>query len=242
MNAFWFTASAYQRKAKNLSLLLCVFMLIFFSSASAFAAPPQRPAGSEMQDMRDTVSNLRYQVSNHEQEIREFDEKLKNLDTIIESVRDQLSDATKSHKEQLKGTSQTTEGKLSALDTLCAGLVTDLRQFKTHANDSAVALAQYKQKIVELEKVIDQQNQNIEHLQAAMRALMDALGGKDAGAKVVACDVSEGGNSYRIKSGDSLEKIARSNQTTVQAIKDLNGMTTDKIVVGKVLLLPEKKE
>jgi LysM repeat protein len=48
------------------------------------------------------------------------------------------------------------------------------------------------------------------------------------------------GPSYRIKPGDSLEKIARANQTTVQAIKELNGLTNDRIVVGKLLQLPEK--
>lgn len=194
------------------------------------------------QDMRDTISNLRYQVNNHEQEIREFDEKLKNVDSIIESVRDQLSDASKAHKEQLKGSTQTIDGKITALEALNKNLVADLKQFKTYTTDSAAALAQYKQKMIDLEKIIDQQNQNIEHLQAAMRSLMEALQGKDSAIKAPT-DATEAacGNTYRIKAGDSLDKIARAHGTTVQAIKDLNGLTTDKIVVGKALLIPEKK-
>jgi len=52
---------------------------------------------------------------------------------------------------------------------------------------------------------------------------------------------STGGRTYRIKDGDSLAKIAKAHQTTVQAIKVVNGLTNDKIVVGKMLQIPENK-
>lgn len=41
-----------------------------------------------------------------------------------------------------------------------------------------------------------------------------------------------------VKSGDALEKIARANRTTVEAIKKLNRLTTDKLKVGQVLKIP----
>ena len=72
-----------------------------------------------------------------------------------------------------------------------------------------------------------------------MRALTDALQVKDS-IPAKFGDVADSGSSYRVKNGDSLEKIARTHQTTVQAIKDLNGLTSDKIVVGKLLKIPEK--
>jgi len=46
---------------------------------------------------------------------------------------------------------------------------------------------------------------------------------------------------YVVKSGDALEKIARANGTTVKAIKALNNMKTDRVVVGKKLKLPATK-
>ena len=42
---------------------------------------------------------------------------------------------------------------------------------------------------------------------------------------------------YRIQPGDSLEKIAKAKQATVQKLKELNGLTNDKIIVGKLLRL-----
>jgi LysM repeat protein len=50
------------------------------------------------------------------------------------------------------------------------------------------------------------------------------------------------GNSYTVKPGDSLGKIAKTHHTTVNAIKAANNMTTDRINVGKKLILPTKAE
>ncbi|MDE6052031.1 MAG: LysM peptidoglycan-binding domain-containing protein, partial [Paramuribaculum sp.] len=45
---------------------------------------------------------------------------------------------------------------------------------------------------------------------------------------------------YKVKSGDTLEKIARRNGTTVEAIQKANGMSkgTTRIGIGKDLKIP----
>ena len=43
---------------------------------------------------------------------------------------------------------------------------------------------------------------------------------------------------YVIKPGDTLTRIARNHQTTVKAIKSINGLENDTIVVGNTLKLP----
>lgn len=195
-----------------------------------------------VKELRDTVDDIRHEVNNHESEIRVYDEKLKSLEDIIDGLRDQLNESSQAQKELLKGNSTNLEVKIAALETLSKGLVSDLRQFKTHANDASAALMQYKQKISELEKIVEQQNQNIDHLQVAMRALMEALQDKDSGSNkgTVAVADGAGGGTYRVKAGDSLGKIALENHTTIQVLKDLNGLAHDRIVVGQLLRLPEK--
>lgn len=42
----------------------------------------------------------------------------------------------------------------------------------------------------------------------------------------------------RVKSGDALEKIARNNNTTVEAIKQANNLTSTKLSIGQVLRIP----
>jgi len=51
---------------------------------------------------------------------------------------------------------------------------------------------------------------------------------------------AEGGDTYTVKSGDSLTKIAHANGTTVKALRAANDLKTDKIKVGQKLKLPSR--
>lgn len=244
------------KQASSFELMLIACFLFFFTLSTLTAAPKgqsyQDLHAIAIREMRNFIEDVRHEVNNHEAEIRIVDEKLKNFDLIIESVRDQLNEGNKSYKEQLRGCSIDLESKIAALEVVSKSLVADLRQFKDYSNETSIALTQYKQKIGDLEKIVDQQNQNIEHLQTAMRSLMDALQGKAQPSKLsvesASVQVTAGlappafkpERCYKVKSGDSLQKIARSHETTIQALKEINGLTTDRIVVGKTLILPEK--
>lgn len=228
------------KKARR--FLLAFFLLIFSLEAAPRGGngqPYQDPNAAAIREMKNSLENVRHVVHNHEAEIRVFDEKLANFDLIIESMRDQMCDTSRQHKELVKGNSASLESKIQSLETASKGLVADLRQFQTHSNETTALLTQYRQKLGDLEKIIDQQNQNIGHLQAAMRSLMEALQGKPQNSEKSE-SVSTSDRSYQVKSGDSLEKIARAHQITIQALKTANNLTNDKIVVGKKLIIPEK--
>jgi LysM repeat protein len=45
-----------------------------------------------------------------------------------------------------------------------------------------------------------------------------------------------------VKRGDSLDKIARANKTSVKAIKKANNLTTDRLKIGQVLTIPRSGE
>jgi LysM repeat protein len=51
-----------------------------------------------------------------------------------------------------------------------------------------------------------------------------------------------GGETYTVKSGDSLTKIAKAHGTTVKAIESENNLSTTKIKVGQKLKIPAKAE
>lgn len=220
--------------------LLILFTIIELTIATFGFAAPRRYSYDEesstmLREMRDSLSDVSHEVSNHEAEIRRFAERLNNQELTIESMRQQVLDSTQTHKEMVKGSSAGFEGKLAELESTTKGLVADIRQFKTHANETAAALTQYKQKLIEIEKVMEAQNQSMDSMQAALRSLMELLQTKE-----VASSKGDTLSSkiYRVKNGDSLEKIARNNGTTVQILKDLNNLTSDRIIVGQKLQLP----
>ena len=58
----------------------------------------------------------------------------------------------------------------------------------------------------------------------------------------IGSDTGMGGETYTVKSGDSLTKIAKARGTTVKAIKAENNLNTDHIKVGQKLKIPAKAE
>lgn len=205
------------------------------------AAPRRYPDDQTtiaLREMRATIDDLRHEVGNHETEIKTYEEKLHNLENIIDSLRQHSTDTSQAHKEALQDSSASLEMKINSLETTTKGLVADIKQFKTHANETTSTLSHYKQKLLELEKILDIQNQNLDSLQTALRSLTDILQAKaNPGFSSNSPSLSTG-KTYKVIPGDSLEKIARKNQTNIQTIKELNGLSNDKIIVGQTLKVP----
>ena len=228
---------------KNLWLIFSTIAasLIYFHSTQLLAAR-NRPSYEEdksvmMREILDSLDNLRHEVNNHEAEIRMFEEKFKNQEEILDTLRTQMTSTLQAVKETLKSQSSTLEARLTSHENAAKGFSTD---FKSYTNDYAQTFSDYKKRIVDLEKMIDVQNHNIENLQAALNSVMDALQVKDIPQDKAVADPESGSPKiYRVKSGDSLEKIARQNQTTIKKLKELNNLTSDQIIIGQKLKLTE---
>lgn len=201
------------------------FLVCLGVCEGAYVAPPSH----------NPQDSLRLQVGNHEVEIRTFEHKLESFQSILESVQDQLHDATAAQKEQIKGSSNALEIKIGSLESAVKGLTADLQQLKTHANDSTVAIQGYKKALLEYEQRFRDQNKNIENLSAALQTILDALQIKSDTPFIS----DSGVKTYKIKNGDSLDKIAKATGVSVKELMRLNNLSSDKIVVGKTLKLAE---
>lgn len=179
-----------------------------------------------LREILDSIEQLRHEVSNHEVEIRMYEEKFKNQEDILDTLRQQTADALKTVKEALKNQTASVESKLTAQENATKGL----------SNDSLSLLSEYKNRIIELERAIEVQNRNLSNLQTAMRSLTEVLQGKENSPSN---DSLGNTRIYKVKAGDSLEKIAKQNNTTIKKIKEINNLTRDQIIVGQKLQLPE---
>lgn len=207
----------------TMTLAVCIIM-----SAASFAAPARTNSRNEGYDI------LRHHVSNHESELRIVEAKFQNLETIIDALRQQIERQGFEHQEVATSSARSNTSKVADVEFLVKGLATELQQVKCYINELTGALASYKQNFTDMEKAMALQNQNLQHLQAAMKNVMEALDSKDSDE--IAMEV------YRVKSGDSLGKIAETRRISIKAIKELNGLKDDRIIVGQKLKLPDTKE
>lgn len=193
--------------------------------------PTPAPEAVAIQNLRGSLDSIRHGQKNHENELRVFSEKFENIEIIIDALRDQLRDNSKAYKENHNLLSAEIENKISALELEAKSAVADLGQLKEHANETSRVLEQYQRLLRDLEKASQQQAQQISNLQAALKAVTEILGKEsdDSTVKI-----------YRVKAGDSLEKIAHAHQTSIKSIKELNNLSNDRIMINQKLKLPDK--
>ncbi len=74
---------------------------------------------------------------------------------------------------------------------------------------------------------------------APAHVAVKAVHKKTAKSAVKSAPVAASGDVYTVKSGDMLGSIAVAHKTTIRALKQLNGLSSDKLQVGQKLKLPK---
>lgn len=212
------------------SFLKWLYLAATLVAANINAAPHKYTyiqEGVTIREMQASIDDFRHEINNHENEIRTFEEKLANQEVIIDSLREQNHNALKNTQDTAKGSISNLEMKLNSFDTALKGLISDFKELKSHIN-------QADQKTVETEKIVKAQTENLEHFQLALNSIMAAL---EIKFDLKSSDQTKG-KIHKVQSGDSLEKIAKLYKTTIKAIKEINDLSSDRIIVGQNIKIP----
>jgi LysM repeat protein len=79
-------------------------------------------------------------------------------------------------------------------------------------------------------------------LKIGQKLMIPASGGSAGSAAMGSTGTDAGGETYVVKSGDTLTKIAKQFGTTVKAVETENNLSTTRIKVGQKLKIPSKTE
>ncbi len=192
--------------------LITAAFLIAFSFGSAKGDSPRywkssREPEVSMEDLKQQISLIRNNLRNQDVELNKLKEKAQSHDQMVDSLVDNVENSTK----ELKGLNW--NSKFESIQS-------EIDQIKNNANKIADAVAANQTKTESLQE-------NLETIESALTAIMDALGIKNEKGKV-----------YTVKPGDSLGSIAMKYRTTVSRIKRTNSLNSDKIIVGQKLKMP----
>jgi LysM repeat protein len=233
--------------------IMATLMVLPLCSAPPSPPPQKDSLNSTLNQLKTSLSTLRNTVQNHETEIRTFEQKLETQETHFESIQEELTAKYEGQETAIKNFRINLESKTTALETTLNSLVNDLRQIKQQGNESVDTFVQYKQKLLEVEKIlntqshqIEMQNQQIAQLENALKSLMALLNSKDtlsltssASSSSASSSSTQSNGTYKVQSGDNLEKIARKHNISLKALKEANQNCSDRIFVGQTLNLPQ---
>jgi LysM repeat protein len=114
--------------------------------------------------------------------------------------------------------------KVTALEKTIDKMSNDLKSLMAYANQTTSSLAQYRDHIQEIDRKINE----VAKLRSALTTISKTYSSSE-------------GQTYRVKSGDSLEKVARKFNVSVEALKKDNRLSSDKIVIGQDLTIPNNE-
>ena len=196
---------------------------------------PQSQTDILVQELHAEFTDVKHQIHNLGVDLRILEEKIKGQEKEYSAVQKKMNDGNRFQKEYLQGGLAKLEKKVSTLQSQRENINADIHQLKRNVNDLGTTVGQYKTKLQDVEKVFSSTQQsnekNINNLKVALESLMALV--KHKGNSFTSSKL------YTVRSGDSLERIARKNNTTVEKLKEVNKLTSDLIITGDELRIPE---
>jgi LysM repeat protein len=211
----------------------CVFLFSLFlagcSSHLAVMQQDKHDTSIALDEIRIELADLKHSLNNTQVELQILDEQVKSQDQVLQKGKTASGSSNTLSDTKIAAL----EKKLNLVEKQQEKIFSEMKQLTLHANQTSSSLSQYKSKINDLENSIHDQNQRIEEvvqLKSTLQSLTMAMKNPASTSGV-----------YKVKPGDSLEKIAKSHQTSVDAIKKANNLTHNKILVGQELKIPSNE-
>jgi LysM repeat protein len=206
-------------------VVLSAFILSSCSSHLAVLNKDKYDTSVALDEMRIELSDVKHSLSNTQVEMQILEDKLRSQDKNLQASKSQNNNLVVGSEQKIA----LIEKKLLSIEKMQEKLSSDLKHLSTHANQTTTSLTQYQNRIRELEVELRDQNKVINEI-AQLKGTLKSI------TQAMKADVSP--STYRVKAGDSLEKIARMHKTTVDALKKANNLNSAKIVIGQEIVIP----
>lgn len=177
--------------------------------------------GAPSANSRDVISAIKRELVSQQDAIHILQERQRNQDETIESIRAKVASA---YKKPPQSNSEPLKKDL-------AHLTKDAKTLQKHANETSSTLSSLSKKLAELENHFGEQSVQIKRLEDILTQLTKAI-----------AEESLDEDTYTVIHGDSLGEIALRFHTTVKAIKAINDLKKDRIVVGQKLIIPSSHD
>jgi LysM repeat protein len=213
-------------------------LAVFFLFQATGCVPP--PAKKESQDsmvlreFRIEIEDLRHKLDGFVLEMQILEDKTDARVAVIEGIREELRESQLRGNEDLLRKFSDIDSRMSISKDKQKGLVADIRQLLTHANETSSSLDQQRKKVNSLEADLGKRERRLEeklsHLKTAVGSLINLIEDNKSSHPTARI--------YKVKEGDSLDRIARAHKTSIEDLKQINHLDSDLIVIGQELKLP----
>jgi LysM repeat protein len=201
--------------------------LVLLASCSHYFGSTQddrRESAQVLDEMRIELADIKHSLKSNQVELTILEEKVKN----------QAAAAKPDPKLGTFGSQiSALERKIVEFEKKQEQILSDLHSLSAHANQSSSTFTQLQKKLFDMQQEIASQTRRLDEvskLKGTLSSISKAMAIKPSSNKT-----------HLVKSGETLEKIARLENTTVDVLKKLNHLQNDRIFVGQEIRLPNEE-
>jgi len=210
------------------STLLVTVCFCQYSCSPLRSSPNEEKHQMELtiHEIQTVIDDLMRNYNCYKTELEILDGEIKKHEHNLSDIKATFIETQKNKLEKALTHISLLEKRISLLEKKLSDFEKDIEQLSYHANESSSAFKQHKEKIVELENKIFSQNKKFEDL-VKLKSTILSLAQAALNYSI-----------YKVKRGDSLDKIAKEFKTSSQQLKKMNQLDDDLIVVGQELKIP----
>lgn len=208
------------------------FLFLAFSSCSPLRTSPHDEKHLwelTIHEVQTNLDDLHHDINRFQAELQILDGRMKHYENALASLKQQGIEKQQAKIDLVAQQFHSLEKKWLAFEKMQETEKEEWGHLMIHAQETRASLVQFKERIEELEKELLSQNRRFEEL-AKVKGNIESI------AKALK---AESYKIYKVKPGDSLEKISKeNNKISVERLKKCNDLEQDLIVVGQELKIP----
>ena len=216
---------------KNLLFLILLSIVAACSPLRTSPNDERHQWELKFHEMQTNLDDLKHDIHCFQTEIQILDGRIKYYENALATLKQQDLEKQTAKLEQLGKDLRQLEKKWTAFEKTQEDTNSGVLRLTSHANETSTALIQFKSRIQELEQQTVSQNRRFEEL-AKVKNNLETITKSLASSKTHPYKV------YKVRPGDSLEKIANMHHTKADRIKKFNELESDLIVVDQELKIP----
>lgn len=184
-----------------------------------------------LHEVQTNLDDLRHDIHCFKTELQIIDGRIKHSENALTTLKQQDIEKQQTKIDQILVQLQSLEKKWATSEKTTHLESEERKGLSSYAQETTAVLQQFKSRLEELEKELIAHQRRFEEfgkLKGNIEYLIQSLHPSDK------CKV------YKVKQGDSLEKIAKLHKTSIEKIKKLNALQQDLIVVDQELKIPNE--
>ncbi len=178
-----------------------------------------------VQKLKNEIEDLKQEMKAHQIEVGILEGRIMNHEEDLGYL--QAQDLPGKNGGRFLDSSTLMEKKILEIERTLELILKRFDRLEIESREIAKSYGVYKQRFQDYEKFLQSQNESVQELTKSKRSL------KEKNEELLETSV------YRVRAGDSIEKIARQFSTTPEQLKKINQLHNDIILVGQEIRVPK---